>query len=272
MKHFKLTFVLLFFSQFLPAQNGIPDFSVTDSHSETHALYTDYLDEDKTVLIKFFYSTCPPCNAIAGNLQLLYEEWGHGEADVEFIELSVQSWETNNTVNQYHDKHNITFPGVSAQGGSIQAIDAIEDAGFGPVNSTPTFAVISPEKSVTWNIRGATDAATLDLIDQAIAATGATKPTSTLDPDGQKKVFDVTIQPNPVSNLLQISLSLPEAGDASLVIYSIIGNKIEEISLGYLEAGEQKVQHAIAGYKRGNYIVRAELNERHLKSIRFIKT
>ncbi|MBK9106499.1 MAG: redoxin domain-containing protein [Saprospiraceae bacterium] len=61
------TILLLIFTSFqliLTAQTA-PDFTVTDIHGQVHHLYADYLNQGKTVVIKIFFTTCPPCNSIA---------------------------------------------------------------------------------------------------------------------------------------------------------------------------------------------------------------
>ncbi|MBK8704908.1 MAG: redoxin domain-containing protein [Saprospiraceae bacterium] len=56
--------LFLFASTALKSQPA-PNFTLTDSDGQSHNLYTDYLDQGKTVVIKFFFTTCPPCNAMA---------------------------------------------------------------------------------------------------------------------------------------------------------------------------------------------------------------
>ena len=68
-----------------------PDFTVTDTEGQTHQLYADYLNQGKSVLIKIMFTTCPPCNSIAPLMEPFYQEWGAGEYDVEFFEMSDKS-------------------------------------------------------------------------------------------------------------------------------------------------------------------------------------
>ena len=153
-----------------------PDFTVTDAHGQVHKLYEDYLNQGKTVVLKLFFTTCPPCNAIAPYFQELYEEWGEGQEDVQFIELSTLSTDTDQKVRDYEASHDLTIPGVSPGGGSLTANLPYRNGTFGPYFGTPTFVVIAPGGQVNYNVRGNGNDGTIQAIDQAIAATGAVKP------------------------------------------------------------------------------------------------
>ena len=74
------------------SQMTMHNFTVTDSQGNTHNLYTSYLDQGKTVVIKFFFTTCPPCIAISPQWQDKYEAWGSGNNDVEFLDASNYTW------------------------------------------------------------------------------------------------------------------------------------------------------------------------------------
>ncbi|MBL0295390.1 MAG: hypothetical protein IPQ04_14380 [Saprospiraceae bacterium] len=52
----------------------------------------------------------------------------------------------------------------------------IENGTFGPFQGTPTFVVIAPNRSLTFDIRGTSPANTMELLNQAILNTGAIKP------------------------------------------------------------------------------------------------
>jgi len=153
-----------------------PDFTITDSHGNEHTLYADYLNQGKTVMIKIFFTTCPPCIAIAPYIQPLYEDWGEGNYDVEFFELSNKNFDTNVLVNAYQANHGQTFPGAGVEGGSLAAVAPYEQGQFGPFYGTPTFIVIAPDGTMDYDVRGFNNAETIAMLDAAIAATGAMQP------------------------------------------------------------------------------------------------
>src|SRR3990170_4750235 len=111
---------VLFLSGKVNSQTA-PNFTVTDSWGNTHRLYEDYLDKGTTVLLKIFYVACPPCNMIAPHLEPLYQDWGAGLADVQFIELSIKQTDTNPMVNTYKTTHATTYPAAGGQGNSVPA-------------------------------------------------------------------------------------------------------------------------------------------------------
>jgi thiol-disulfide isomerase/thioredoxin len=153
-----------------------PDFTITDSDGQPHSLYAGYLNQGKTVLIEVFFTTCPPCNSIAPYMEPLYQEWGAGNHDVEFFDLSNKSFDSNTAVNNYKTNHGHTYPAAGSAGGSLAAVAPYEAGMFGPFTGTPTFIVIAPDGSVQYDVFGSGNAGTIEAIDAAIALTGATKP------------------------------------------------------------------------------------------------
>lgn len=165
---FKLILVGLF-PFFLFAQGPAPDFTITDSNGNLHTLYADYLNDGKVVLIKLFFTTCPPCTSIAPYVQDLYESWGAGSGDVEFIELSIMPWDNNSNVLAYQTNLNLTFPGAGADGGSNAAAQVYTNGTYGPYYGTPTFLVIAADGSVDYGISGISIPETINALDQAIS-------------------------------------------------------------------------------------------------------
>lgn len=153
-----------------------PDFTVTDTEGQVHHLYADYLTQGKTVLLKVFFTTCPPCNSIAPLMEPLYQEWGGGDNDVEFFDLSDKTSDTNPVVAAYKANYGHTYPAGGSTGGSIAAVTPYKNGLYGPWTGTPTFIVIAPDGSVQYDVSGSGNAATIAAIDAAIAATGAEKP------------------------------------------------------------------------------------------------
>ena len=216
-----LLFTLAGFSQ------AAPDFTVTDSWGQSHSLYADYLNQGKTVLIKVFYAACPPCNEIAPHLETLYQEWGGGDADVQFIELSIKQTDTDAIVNAYKSNHSTTYPAVGGQGGSVQAVQVYKDGTYGIYYGTPTFVVIAPDGSVNYNVDGIGVSATIQAIDAAIAATGALGTTGIDDPNGD---FPVRLKSNLVSNEL-VFTGMEANATYEVNLTNIVGQTVLTIKL-----------------------------------------
>ncbi len=187
-----LLFGLLFTSLIGSAQMA-PDFTVTDSHGQVRHLYADFLNQGQTVVIEVFFTTCPPCNSIAPLVEPLYQSWGGGNNDVEFIELSDKNFDTDALVNAYQAQYNETFIGAGKDGGSLAAVAPYENGTFGQWFGTPCFVVIAPNGTVNYNVNGSGNQGTINAVDAAITATGAIKPGQTpiapdfsvTDADGQ---------------------------------------------------------------------------------------
>ena len=175
MKKIQLFFCFLTIAHASISQTA-PDFTITTPAGAQVSLYADYLNQGKTVVLEFFFSSCPPCNSIAPSVQSLYEEWGDGQADVEFIGLSIQTWDLNTAVQAYQDVHGHTYPAAGADGGGYDAALPYTSNQFGTFTSTPTFAVIAPDGSMDFDPRGPFQTATIDSLEQSIRRTDARKP------------------------------------------------------------------------------------------------
>lgn len=197
-----------------------PDFEVTDSDGIPIKLYDDLLNQGKTVVVKIFFTTCPPCRSIASDTELFYQEWGAGMNDVEFIELSNKSFDTDALVNGYKEQFGITFPSVGSEGGSLEAIQPYTSGDFGPFFGTPVFVVIAPDGSLEYDVEGPDLFAELDA---AILATGAVKPGD--DPVDTMQTPD----PDPVliDGKVHYYASASEGiGEAYVVVRSISGMEV----------------------------------------------
>jgi thiol-disulfide isomerase/thioredoxin len=259
MKH--ILYALFLSPVFLCAQ-AAPDFTVTDILGQSHTLYSQYLNQGKTVMLKIFYSTCPPCNSHAPSLQALYSEWGSGAHDVQFIAVSNKTWETNQTASVFTNNHSITFPAVSATGGSLNVVNTYINAGYGPFFGTPTYIVISPNGTVQWNV-------SLNNLDAAIASTGAEKPLSSGTADAQKNA-SVWIAPNPASDYLNVYLKEKPEGNLMITVYNMIGKLLYEYS-PQTPQGTLLHREDVSSWLPGTYLVRVATDDKVLRTVRFVR-
>jgi len=170
MRQFILTLLLCCNYLFSYSQAPAPDFTVTTNKGQELSLYADYLDKGTTVVLELFWEGCPPCNAFAPFLGDLYKDWGNGMDSVEFIALDVMEIETDENVTIFQERHGHTWPGVSAEGGSLEALTGFTDGTYGRYLGTPTIVVVAPDGTVSFNVNGfKRDSAGIALIDEAIA-------------------------------------------------------------------------------------------------------
>ncbi|MFT4536727.1 MAG: thiol-disulfide isomerase/thioredoxin [Saprospiraceae bacterium] len=238
MKHL-ITLFFLSISAIAYTQTA-PDFQITDSDGVVHNLYADHLDQGQTVVLKLFFTTCPPCIQLAPWMEEKYQNWGAGQFDVEFIELSILTSDSNADVAQYKIDRGITFPGAGFDGGGKDAAEIYKSGQFGPYFGTPSLVIIAPNGSVNQGF-------SYDDFDSLIAATGATGmsgggggtdevttynvsstiPTTSV-PDNLKYILKPANADNPTYDILAItggvlnfdypSLAFPELEDPVIVI------------------------------------------------------
>ncbi len=167
---------LLIFCSFQVCAQTAPDFTVTTTHNETVELYADYLDQGQTVLLEIMFTTCPPCNSIAPEMEPFYQSWGGGAGDVEFFSLSNKNFDSNADVHDYEEQYGITFPGVGEDGGSLEAVAPYQSGQFGPFFGTPTYIVIAPDGTVQFDVGSGNNQQMIEDLDAAIESTGAERP------------------------------------------------------------------------------------------------
>ncbi len=149
---FLLTFAILSVLHCTMIAQTAADFTVTDSEGNAHSLYSDYLDQGDVVVLKFFFSTCPPCNASAPAVQQLYEDYGSGNAGMQMISLTTQPWDNNGNAANYVNQHGLTLPVSGADGGGYDASQPFRTGQYGPFFGTPSYAVIEPDGTVIYPV------------------------------------------------------------------------------------------------------------------------
>ncbi len=145
----------LFVISFLHVAEGqmtMHNFIVTDAHGKSHNLYNDYLSQDKVVVIKFFFTTCPPCIANAPFWQEKYVQYGSGGQKIEFFSVTTQSFDSNTSVASFEQTYSQTMKGIGKDGNAPQVVDPFKNGAYGSWWGTPSFAVISPNKTLTYPV------------------------------------------------------------------------------------------------------------------------
>lgn len=202
-----------------------PDFNITDSNGNEHNLYTDYLDQGKTVVIKLFFVGCPPCTAIAPDFQEMYVNWGEGNMDVQFIELSTQVSNTDMGINNYLNGLNVTVPASGDMGGGYEASEPYRTGEFGTYWGTPGFAVIAPDRNVVY-FKSTTN---LTEVHNAILDTGAEPLIIIEEPDPTEYNFNfIDALGNSVDN---VDVVITDANPSNNTSYTINTNSINEIEI-----------------------------------------
>ena len=238
-----------------------PDFTVTDTKGVEHKLYADYLDQGKTVVLDLFFVDCPPCNELAPLMEPLYQEWGAGQHDVEFISLTSMSGDDDVKVIGFEEQHGTTWPAVSADGGGPEAQAPYTDGSYGPFYGYPTLVIIAPDRSVQFDawVNG-NFPATIDLLDEWISNTGVSKPIVSIDELDNVQSF--SIAPNPVANEANLNISLTEDAESKIAIFNNLGQQVSTVFEGKLNAGNQIIKMPTEELTSGTFFIKVTMNNK----------
>ncbi len=144
-------FLLIFIAKIIQAQT-MHDFTVTDVHGATHRLYEDYCNQNKVVVIKFFFTTCPPCIANAPLWQQKYVQQGSGNQGVEFFSVTTITSDYDPNVVNFEATYSQTMKGISVDGGAASIVNPFKNGAYGSWYGTPSFAVIAPDRTLHYPV------------------------------------------------------------------------------------------------------------------------
>jgi len=265
------TIFILALSATLAFSQTVQDFTVTDIHGNTHELYADYLDQGKTVVIDFFWVNCPLCQNLAPSLQSLYEEWGAGNYDVQFMALTIKTYDDDADVLGFDNVAGVTYPSISAEGGAIEAGEPFLDDEYGVYEGSPSIAVISPDGTVTFDIFGGTPDYIVNATEQQIIDSGARHPSDITDVEDALPVFDeLMVFPNPVRDFASVNFNLNENADVDIKVFSMLGQSAMEVFKGNKYPGYHQVDFNPSSLSPGTYFIRIAVND-SVQTTRFIK-
>jgi len=270
-KKLHTTLFILTLSVSLAFSQTVHDFTVTDTYGNTHELYADYLDQGKTVVIDFFWVNCPLCYNLAPHLQTLYEEWGAGENDVQFMALTIRQDDDNSDVLNFDNGAGVTYPSISAEGGAIEAGAPFLDDDYGFFEGSPAIAVIAPDGTVQFDIFGSAPSSVIPAVEQQIIDTGATHPSDITDLEDAIPVFDeLMVYPNPARNFASVNFTLNENADVNIQLFNMLGKSAMEVFNGNKYPGYHQVDFDPSSLSAGTYFIRITAND-SVQTTRLIK-
>lgn len=121
----------------------VDDFTVTDTHGNTHNLYS-ITASGKTVVLDFFFDTCPPCQQTQPYFNQLHETYGCNDHDLFVISIN-NGTDNNAAVDAFEATYGGSYrhsPAVGIEGGCT----AVDNA-FNPV-AYPTYCLIGPDNKL----------------------------------------------------------------------------------------------------------------------------
>lgn len=149
---FRFIPIILCFSATLRGQQTMHDFTATDTKGQVHRLYTDYLDVNKVVVIKFFFTTCPPCISNAPLWEQKHIQHGAGIQQVRFFSVTTITSDTDAKVAAFETQYGQTMHGISQDGGASSIAGPFKNGQYGSWYGTPSFAVIAPNRKLYYPV------------------------------------------------------------------------------------------------------------------------
>jgi peroxiredoxin len=229
-----------------------PDFTVTDSDGNTLSLYST-LASGKTIMLDFFFTTCPPCIANADNIEHIYQEFGAGSGNFDIWGINDRN--SNAEINAYKSQYGVTNPCVSGTEGGGNAVVNSYSSSYN-FTGFPTYAVICADQSVTWDIWP--------------ISTNAPEIKQSLENDcglqaaGIEDVIKVefnAIYPNPASDYATVSYRLIERANVSLEVYNMLGSLIKTVNPGQIFSGQKQTLLNVKDLENGHYFVKLVVND-----------
>jgi peroxiredoxin len=251
----KIYFLLLgtFISFGVSAQTP-PDFTVTDSEGNTLSLHTE-LAAGKTVLLDFFFTTCPPCISNVPNIEHIYQEFGAGTSDFDIWGINDRN--SNAEINAYKSQYGVTNPCVSGTDGGGAAVVNSYSATWS-FTGFPTYAVVCADQSVTWDIwpisANAPEVQTSLENDCGLSASPA-------GINDVEKVAITAVYPNPATEYATIAYKLDDRSMINIEVYNILGDLIKTVTPGFINAGQKETHLNVRDLAPGNYFIKLTVDE-----------
>lgn len=224
----KKTLLLSFFTFLLtvnlsaqtPLSDAV-DFDVTFTDGEEFNLF-DKLDEDKYVVIDFFFTTCGPCQVNQPSYTEAFQNFGCNEGDIYF--LSVESTVGDEATITYEE----TYAGENAPPAASGTEGGGEDvADLYSIGAFPTFILIHPDGTILeqdmWPLTDGADTFTEYFEDHGLELQSCA-----LAVDELNDKADFFVYPNPTSSFSTINLSEFD-GQVNIKIYDLLGKEISSI-------------------------------------------
>lgn len=229
-----------------------PDFTVTDSDGNTLSLHST-LASGKTIMLDFFFTTCPPCIANVDNIEHIYEQFGSGNGTFDIWGINDRN--SNAEINAYKSQYGVTNPCVSGTEGGGNAVVNSYASNYN-FTGFPTYAVICADQSITWDIWPiSTDAPEIKQsleTDCGLQAAGI---------EDVIKVEFNAIYPNPAKEYATVSYQLIDRAKVSLEVYNMLGSLIKTVTPGQLFSGQKQTQLNVSDLENGQYFVKLVVND-----------
>jgi thiol-disulfide isomerase/thioredoxin len=225
-----------------------PNFSATDTHGNSHDLYT-YTSQGKYVLIDFFAYWCGPCMATAPKLDAFYKKYGCNALNVIVLGNESDPAGTLATLESFDSQAGIngedSYPTwIGTEGGSTIGNT------FGPA-AYPTIVLIGPDNKFisidVWPISTVADI-------EAAFPEGVLTPANCSVGLEDTQLNFLLVYPNPSSDVLNVKFGSSLTETITAEIYTLTGQLVSAQTFNQNGAQLQTIDiHSLAN---GNYLIR----------------
>jgi len=175
--------------------NIAPNFSVVDARGNYHDLYS-YLNNNKYVLLDFFYNECLVCQTHIPEVNDAYIKFGCNTQDVFFLGINLDN--TDGEVIAFENEYAIHYPNVSGvDGGGNNIVELYQVIAF------PTIILIAPDKSIPkqdmWPLTA------VNIIDETMSVGLDTAACPSLFVNNIHHNDEFFIYPNPANDFINIA-------------------------------------------------------------------
>ncbi len=221
------------------------DFTVTDLEGNEYQLFDILDNQEKYVLIDFFFTTCVPCQQTAPKVNEAYEYFGCNKHDVVF--LAIDNGNNNAQCEAFDEQFGVHYPTISGTEGGGNAVCAAYSIG-----AYPTIILIAPNHEIVvqdiWPI------STAQTIINILETHGLTEQDCDIAVD-ETAVVKFDVFPNPSHGIFNITNHQTDAYD--IKVYDISGKMVFESCMD-----ENQKQIDLTGLQKGMYILHLS-NDKH---------
>lgn len=229
-----------------------PDFVVTDVEGNDIALY-QYLDAGHVVVLDLMFVNCQACTDLAPYIQESWQGYDNASAAVTFMALTSDPADHDIDMIAFGEEHGITYPLVSAEGGSVNAQLPFTSGLFGAFYGYPTLVVIAPNGEVFFDPWGTSYDETIDaledFIDQAM---------ETLTSVDEVVTANFVSYPNPASSYVNFQWDAPVQDGTALRIVNLLGQPIRKLTT---KQGDIQTGLDVSDLPSGFYLVQAVMDD-----------
>ncbi len=215
------------------------DFTATDLEGVEYNLFDILDNQNKYVLIDFFFTTCPPCQATAPKVSEAYEYFGCNGFDVVF--LGIDNGNSNAQCEAFDEQFGAIYPTISGIEGGGTAI--CQNYG---IISYPTIILIAPDHSIIeqdmWPIP------TAQTIINKLTGYGIQEHLCNESVETIEDLAPFEVWPNPSTGIFNIQTK--DNTTQTLQVYDIAGKMVYE---SHLSANQQQIN--LSHLQKGMYIL-----------------